>query len=132
MNKYFFSTDNEYLQEKMKKESFKLSEKLLDLRYDIGLSFEETAELLNLKAEDYLDYEYGEDSIPISSYNRCIDILEDYKTRKENTTITFVYEDKLEIQSEVKEVKDDQSDSKVIITNKNANTKAKIIFAFAA
>lgn len=132
MNKYFFSTDNEYLQEKMKKESFKLSEKLLDLRYDIGLSFEETAELLNLKTEEYLDYEYGEDSIPISSYNRCIDILEDYKARKENNTITFVYEDKLEIQSEVKEVKDDQSDSKVIITNKNANTKAKIIFAFAA
>ena len=82
MNKYFFATDKENLQEKIKKESFKLSEKILDLRYDIGLSFDETAELLNLKPEKYIDYEYGEDSIPISSYNKCIEILEEYGDKK--------------------------------------------------
>ena len=69
LKRYFFW-------DKRQTEQFILSEKLLDLRYDVGLSFDETAEVLNLSPEDYIDYEYGLDNIPVEEYYRCIKILE--------------------------------------------------------
>ena len=67
--RYFFG-------DKKNREQFILSERLLDLRYNIGLSFDETAEILNLLPEVYIDYEYGLDTIPVEDYHRCIRILE--------------------------------------------------------
>ena len=83
MNKYFFSSDNKYLQDKMKTEEFKYSEKLLDLRYELGLNFKEVADILNLKVDEYIDYEYGESNISKEDYIKAIEKLENYKLKEE-------------------------------------------------
>lgn len=77
-NKYFFTKDNEYIQNKIKTKQFELSEKILDKRYELKLGFYEMAELLELSPEDYIDYEYGDTSIPVESYLKVLEQLDKY------------------------------------------------------
>lgn len=60
-------------------EQFKLSEKLLDLRFALGLSFYETAKWLNLDPRVYIKYEYADTDLSPDDYQAIIDKLETHK-----------------------------------------------------
>lgn len=60
-------------------EQFKLSEKLLDLRFALGLSFYETAKLLNLDPNVYIKYEYADTDLSPNDYQAIIDKLKVYQ-----------------------------------------------------
>ena len=60
-------------------EQFKLSEELLDLRFALGLSFYETAKLLNLDPNVYIKYEYADTDLSPNDYQAIIDKLKDYQ-----------------------------------------------------
>lgn len=60
-------------------EQFKLSEKILDLRFALGLSFYETAELLNLDPNIYIKYEYADTDLSPNNYQTTIDKLKAYQ-----------------------------------------------------
>jgi hypothetical protein len=60
-------------------EQFKLSEKLLDLRFALGLSFYETAKLLNLDPNVYIKYEYADTDLSPNDYQAIIDKLKAYQ-----------------------------------------------------
>ena len=74
-NKYFFAHNNPRLQKKMESEHFKLSEQILDLKYQIDLSFEKLTKELNITVEEFVDMEYGEDHISIEKYEDVISRL---------------------------------------------------------
>ena len=63
-----FTKDNEYIQKKIKTKQFELSERILDIRYELGLNFHEMTELLNMKPEEYIDFEYGNTNISVDDY----------------------------------------------------------------
>ena len=65
-------------------EQFKLSEDLLDLRFALGLSFYETAELLNLNPNIYIKYEYADTDLSPNDYQAIIDKLKAYQ-KDQNT-----------------------------------------------
>lgn len=60
-------------------EQFKLSEEILDLRFALGLSFYETAELLNLDPNIYIKYEYADTDLSPNNYQATIDKLKAYQ-----------------------------------------------------
>lgn len=60
-------------------EQFKLSEDILDLRFALGLSFYETAELLNLDPNVYIKYEYADTDLSTDAYQTIIDKLKTYQ-----------------------------------------------------
>lgn len=60
-------------------EQFKLSEKLLDLRFALGLSFYETAAFLDLDPKVYIEYEYANTDLSPDDYQTVIDKLRTHK-----------------------------------------------------
>lgn len=60
-------------------EQFKLSEELLNLRFALGLSFYETAKLLNLDPNVYIKYEYADTDLSPNDYQAIIDKLKAYQ-----------------------------------------------------
>lgn len=63
-------------------EQFKLSEKLLDLRFALGLSFYETAQFLELDPNVYIKYEYADTDLSPSDYQAVINKLKAYQKDK--------------------------------------------------
>lgn len=61
-------------------EQFKLSEKLLDLRFALGLSFYETAQFLELDPNVYIKFEYADTDLSPNDYQAVIDKLKTHKT----------------------------------------------------
>ncbi len=60
-------------------EQFKLSEEILDLRFALGLSFYETAKLLDLDPNIYIKYEYADTDLSPNDYQDIIDKLKAYQ-----------------------------------------------------
>ena len=60
-------------------EQFKLSEDILDLRFALGLSFYETAKLLDLDPNVYIKYEYADTDLSPDDYQAIIDKLKAYQ-----------------------------------------------------
>ena len=60
-------------------EQFKLSEKILDLRFALGLSFYETAQFLELDPNDYIKFEYADTDLSPDDYQAIIDKLKAYQ-----------------------------------------------------
>lgn len=60
-------------------EQFKLSEKILDLRFALGLSFYETAQFLELDPNVYIKYEYANTDVSPSDYQAVINKLKAYQ-----------------------------------------------------
>lgn len=60
-------------------EQFKLSEEILDLRFALGLSFYETAKLLDLDPNIYIKYEYADTELSPNDYQDIIDKLKAYQ-----------------------------------------------------
>lgn len=62
---------------------FELSEKLIEKRMDLNLPFEKMAEVVGLSVDEYINYEYGSNSIPIEDYYEKINIINKFQIEKE-------------------------------------------------
>lgn len=76
MREYTTCRNNKHLMKKIKSRKFKLSERILDIRYQLGLSFEETARILNLNEKDYMNMEYADENVSEEEYLKAIEKLE--------------------------------------------------------
>lgn len=67
------------IEEKINTDQFKISEEILDTRFEKGLSFDEAAEVVGLPRENYIKFEYGDSDINVSEYRKVLRKLKDYK-----------------------------------------------------
>lgn len=77
------------IKEKLSSEQFKLSEILLDKRYELNLSFAKISEIVGLSKDEYIKYEYGNTDIPVEDYYRAIKRIETYERHLSQVNITF-------------------------------------------
>lgn len=66
------------IEEKINTDQFKISEEILDTRFEKGLSFEEAAQVVGLPNEKYIKFEYGDTDMPVSEYRKILRKLRDY------------------------------------------------------
>ena len=59
-------------------DQFKISEEILDARFEKGLSFDEAAQVAGLLREKYIKFEYGDNDINLSEYRNVLRKLKDY------------------------------------------------------
>ena len=67
------------LKSKLSSEQFKLSETLLDKRYELNLSFTEISKIVGVNEDEYIKYEYGNTDIPVECYQKAIKRIEEYE-----------------------------------------------------
>ena len=79
---YTFGLDLPDLKKLISTEQFVLSEKLMDLRYELALSEQEMAEIVGKSLQDYLRLEYVMESIPMEEYEKALQKVNEYKTKK--------------------------------------------------
>lgn len=78
---YVLGTQNKKVAAKMQSEQFKLSEVLLDKRFELGLNVKELSEIVGLSLQEYVDLEYGEPTIDIENYLNAIKNIEMYEKK---------------------------------------------------
>ena len=59
-------------------DQFKISEEILDTRFEKGLSFAEAVQVVGLSKENYIKFEYGDTDINVSEYRKVLHKLKDY------------------------------------------------------
>lgn len=67
------------IEEIINTDQFKISEEILDTRFEKGLSFDEAAQVAGLSREKYIKFEYGDSDINVSEYRKVLRKLKDYK-----------------------------------------------------
>ena len=87
--KYVLGMGNPSIREKTKTEQFELSEKLMDKRYELGLSLREMSSITGETPVGYMRLEYGDVDIPIKYYKKALNNLYLYElianSKKEKT-----------------------------------------------
>ena len=63
---------NPEINEKLESEQFKYSEQIMDMRIMLQLTPNEIAKFLNITPEQYIDYEYCEQNIPVKQYKEML------------------------------------------------------------
>ena len=77
MNKLYDSfRGNEKISNILDSEQFPYSEKIMEYRIKSELDFEDFAKKLNLSPNEYLDYEYCDQNIPVEKYKKLIKKIE--------------------------------------------------------
>lgn len=66
------------IEEIINTDQFKISEEILDIRFEKGLSFDEAAKVVGLSREKYIKFEYGDNDISVSEYRDVLRKLRDY------------------------------------------------------
>lgn len=66
------------IEELINTDQFKISEEILDARFEKGLSFDEAAQVVGLSREKYIKFEYGDNDISVSEYRDVLRKLRDY------------------------------------------------------
>lgn len=79
---YTFGLDLPELKKLISTEQFVKSEELMDLRYELALYEREMAEILGKSLQDYLLLEYAMESIPVEEYEKALQKVNEYKTKK--------------------------------------------------
>lgn len=81
-------------EELINSEHFAYAEKLIQMRISLELSFQEVAEIVEYSPEEYISFEYGEQSIDLEEYENALEKLKIYAKRNENKIIdrVFTYE----------------------------------------
>lgn len=77
------------IKEKISSEQFKLSEILLDKRYELNLSFAKISNIVGLTEDEYIKYEYGNTQIPVEDYHKAIAKIEEYEKDHSQVNITL-------------------------------------------
>ena len=87
--KYTLGIENPAVKEKFTTEQFKLSEKLMDKRYELGLNLREMSAITGETPVGYMRLEYGDVDIPIKYYKKALNNLYLYElivnSKKEKT-----------------------------------------------
>ncbi len=78
---YVLGTQNKKVAAKMQSEQFKISEVLLDKRFELGLNVKELSEIVGITPKEYVDLEYGEPTIDIENYLKAIKSIEMYEKK---------------------------------------------------
>ena len=68
---YTFGLDLPELKKIISTEQFAISEQLMDLRYELALSEQEMAEIVDKSLQDYLLLESASESIPVDEYEEA-------------------------------------------------------------
>jgi len=79
---YTFGLDLPELKKIISTEQFAISEQLMDLRYELALSEQEMAEIVDKSLQDYLLLESASESIPVDEYEEALQKVNAYKTKK--------------------------------------------------
>lgn len=66
------------IEERINTDQFKISEEILDARFEKGLSFEDAVQIVGLPQEKYIKFEYGDNDINLSEYRKVLHKLKDY------------------------------------------------------
>lgn len=66
------------IEEIINTDQFKISEEILDTRFEKGLSFGEAAKVAGLSRENYIKFEYGDTDMNVSEYHNVLRKLKDY------------------------------------------------------
>lgn len=67
------------IEERINTDQFKISEEILDARFEKKLSFEEAAQIVGLPKEEYIKFEYGDSDIKVLEYRKVLRKLKDCK-----------------------------------------------------
>ena len=78
---YSLGIENESVKGKLNSEQFRLSEIIMDKRFELDLSIDEMAEIIKETLEEYLNLEYGEVNIPIEKFRKAIKAINLYELR---------------------------------------------------
>lgn len=62
-------------------DQFKISEEILDVRFEKGLSFDEAVQVVGMPREKYIKFEYGDDDIDVSEYCEVLRKLREYNSK---------------------------------------------------
>lgn len=66
------------IEELINTDQFKISEEILDARFEKRLSFDEAAKVAGLSREKYIKFEYGDIDINVSEYRDVLRKLRNY------------------------------------------------------
>lgn len=66
------------IEEIINTDQFKISEEILNARFERGLSFNEAAQVVGLSRENYIKFEYSDTDINVSEYRKVLRKLKDY------------------------------------------------------
>lgn len=66
------------IEEIINTDQFKISEEILNARFEKGLSFDDAVQVVGLSREKYIKFEYGDNDINISEYCNVLRKLKDY------------------------------------------------------
>ena len=66
------------IEEIINTDQFKISEEILDTRFEKGLSFDEATSVVGLSRDKYIKFEYGDTDINVSEYRNVLCKLKDY------------------------------------------------------
>lgn len=64
--------DNKFLQKFTNTRQFKMSSRIIKIRFELEMSLEDMAEYLKLPPEDYIEYEYGSDRHGVKKYQNVL------------------------------------------------------------
>lgn len=79
---YILGIENESVKEKLNSEQFRLSEIIMDKRFELDLSIDEMAEIIKETPEEYLNLEYGEVNISIEKFRKAIKAINLYELQQ--------------------------------------------------
>ena len=75
---YTFGLDSPELKRIISTEQFKLSEELMDLRFELSFSEQEMAQIIDISLQEYLQMEFAMEDIPIENYRTALEKVREY------------------------------------------------------
>ena len=69
------------IEKKINTDQFKISEEILDVRFEKGLSFDEVAQVVGMPREKYIKFEYGDNDLGLPEYYEVLHKLREYKSK---------------------------------------------------
>lgn len=79
---YTFGLELPELRRIISTEQFKLSEELMDLRFELSFSEQEMAQIIDISLQEYLQMEFAMEDIPIEKYRTALEKVRKYTIQK--------------------------------------------------
>ena len=79
---YTFGLELPELKRIISTEQFKLSEELMDLRFELSFSEQEMAQIIDISLQEYLQMEFAMEDIPIEKYRTALEKVREYTIQK--------------------------------------------------
>mgnify|MGYP000004331887 CR=1 FL=1 len=79
---YTFGLELPELRRIISTEQFKLSEELMDLRFELSFSEQDMAQIIDISLQEYLQMEFAMEDIPIEKYRTALEKVRKYTIQK--------------------------------------------------